>query len=134
MARCERIQRRRARACIGEMSERIFVENRVLDPPDFGTMDSGFTFTAHESATEVWAVVETTQGTTLFDDVAGLDRVVTHHIVIRKITGVSAETWLRLVDGRRLDILSVANLDERDEFLEIMAAESGLNTQAGSGL
>jgi head-tail adaptor len=116
------------------MTERLLIENRVLTPPDSGVASAGFTFTAHNEATEVWAIVETTQGSTLFDDVAGLDRVVTHNIIIRHLDGISAETWLRLSDGRRLDILSVANLDERTEFLEILAAESGLNTQAASGL
>ena len=53
---------------------------------------------------------------------------------MRFLDGVSAETWLRLNDGRRLDIIAVANLDERSKFLEIMCAESGLNTQAASGL
>lgn len=134
MTRCVKVQRRRTRACIGELTERLFVENREIIGPVFGGADLGFQFTAHNEATEVWAIVETTQGTTLFDDVAGLDRVVTHHVIIRFLPGISAETWLRLDDGRRLDILSVANIDERSEFLEILAAESGLNTQAGSGL
>lgn len=134
MARCERKARRRLRACIGEMKERIFVENRVLEPPDSGFASASFTFTAHESATEVWAIVETTAGTTSFDDVTGLDRNVTHKIVFRHLDGITAETWLRLDDGRRLDILEVADADERSEFMEILAAESGINTQAVGGL
>lgn len=134
MAKCVKAQRRRMRACIGDLSERLLIENRVLTPPSSGVASAGFTFSAHNEATEVWAVVETTQGTTLFDDVAGLDRTVTHHIIIRWLDGISAETWLRLDDGRRLDILSVADLDERGTFLEILAAETGLNTQAASGL
>lgn len=134
MAKCVKAKRRRLRACIGEMKERLFVENRELVIPNSGFADAGFSFTAHESATEVWAIVETTQGSTLFDEVAGLDRTVTHHIIFRFLTGISAETWLRLDDGRRLDILSIANVDERSEFLEIMASDTGLNTKAGSGL
>ena len=134
MAKCVKLHRRDARACIGDLSERIFLENRQQTAPDFGSVDADFAFAAHESATEVWALVETMSGTTRFDDVAGLDRTVTHKVVIRYLAGVSAEVWLRLEDGRRLDILAVANLDERGKFLEILAAESGLNTQAASGL
>ena len=134
MAHCVQIHRRDMRACIGDLSERLFIENRTQDAPDFGAVDAAFTFSAHESATEVWALVETTAGSTLFDEVAGLDRNITHRVIIRWIAGVSAETWLRLVDGRRLDILNVANLDERGKFIEIQAAESGLNTRAAAGL
>lgn len=133
MADCVRKKRRRLRGCIGEMKERIFVENRVMDSPDFAMGAANFTFSAHESAAEVWAIVETVSGSTTFDEVTGLDRNITHSVIFRWISGISAETWLRLDDGRRLDILTVSNADERSEFIEIQAAEAGLNTQAVSG-
>ena len=53
MAKCVSVKRRRLRACVGEMKERLFVENRELEPPNLGDLQADFTFTAHESATEV---------------------------------------------------------------------------------
>ena len=134
MPKLERAIRRRKRVPVGDLSERIWVEDRELQVPAFGAADSDFAFTPHPSATRVWANIETLSGVTYFDEVAGLDRALSHRIIIRFLKGISAETWLRLADGTRLDILNVANLDERDEFLTLDCAASGRDTRKASGL
>ena len=158
MAKMEKRQRRRVRNCIGDLSELIYLESRQLQAPKSSwpsdtvdNVDSNFVFAPWSGATgnpgyrgftglplstevQVWANVETVSGVTLFDSVSGLERNVSHNVIIRWIEGMSSEIWLRLNNGQRLDILATSNLDERTAFIEITAALSGLNTQAASGL
>ena len=129
MPRLVRANRKRERSNVGDLSEKIFVENRNLPAPALGLAASDFVFSAHESAAEVWANVESLTGVTHFDEVAGLDRSLSHRVLIRFLAGVSAETWLRLKNGTRLDIVTVTNLDERDEFLLIAASAAGSDTR-----
>jgi head-tail adaptor len=134
MPRLVRTTRRRERVPVGDLSERIFVENRSLPTPVYGSAAEDMVFTPFEQNAQVWANVETVVGVTFFDSVAGLDRPVSHIVVMRWIEGVSAETWLRLDDGTRLDIVSVSTIDARHEFLRVQAAATGSNTQGVSSV
>lgn len=134
MPRLERATRRRQRVPVGDLSELVFIENRAHSAPAFGLASSDFEFTPHESAAKVWANVETLSGVTFFDGVAGIERPVTHKLIIRFLDGISAQTWIRLTTGIRLDIVDVTTVDERDEFLAILAAAAGKDTRPRSGV
>lgn len=127
MARLERLTRKRRRVPIGDLDTKIFVEDRLQSAPSFGTVDAAMTFGAHPEATEIWAKVETKAGKTVFDGIDS-DRRITHEVSFRKLTGVTAETWLRLQDGTRLDIVDIEDLDTRGEFQIAVCEATGLNT------
>lgn len=109
------------------MRDVITLQNRDITPPIFGSPDFTETFT--DSAT-VWSLIETVTGKTFFDDVDTAVNV-THHIYIRYDETVTAETWI-LYDGRRIDILNVESLDERNLFMLLVCNETGLASKAAS--
>ncbi len=113
MPTCQPIRKRRRQPCIGDMEDEITLENRAIQAPDFDTVDFDETFTAPNPP--VWALIETPRGKTFFDGVS-TEQDVTHWIYINFDVTVTAETWVKLTDGRRLDILRVENLDERSQY------------------
>ena len=123
MPKCVKIQRKKREPCIGDMDELITLQGRTLTPPTAG-VDATEEFA--DTNPDVWALVETVSGETLFDD-TGTERDVTHTFIIRFITGVSSETWV-LFNNDRLEILSVEDLDERHEFLLLKATNRGIQT------
>lgn len=110
---CQQITRKRRNVCIGDLDSLITLENRAIEAPEFDTVDFDETFTT--AAADAWALIETVRGKTFFDGVS-TEEDVTHWIYINFDATVTAETWVKLDDGRRLDILRVENLDERSDF------------------
>ncbi len=128
MPKLKRLLRRRQRVPVGDLDTLIWVEDRTQVAPAFGAVDADHDFDPHPSAVQVWARVETTSGKTIFDGVA-TDRKITHRIVFRFLFGVTAQTWLRLQDGTRLDIVDLTDLDERGEFVQAMCEATGSDTK-----
>ena len=128
MPKLKRLTRRRQRVPIGDLDTLIWVEDRTQVAPAYDTVDADHDFDPHPSASQVWARVETKSGTTLFDGVE-TDRKITHHIVFRYLDGMTAQTWLRLQNGTRLDIVDLANLDEHGEFLQALCEATGLDSK-----
>lgn len=122
---CKKIRRKSRSVCIGDMNTLIKLQNRNITPPLFGDPDFDEEFT---DVAEVWAMVNTVSGKTVFDGV-NTDINVTHEIYIYYDATVTAETWVEL-NGKRLDIVpnGVENLEERDEFLKLTCTERGANT------
>lgn len=119
------LRRKARRGVVGDMTHRITIQDRAITPPDDGDVDLDHTFT---TAATVWASVETLSGETLFDGVEK-DDIVSHSITIRYIEGVvSSESWILLPDGTRLDILNVEDLEERHEWLHLLAKRTGADT------
>lgn len=110
---CKQISRKRRNVCIGDLDSLITLENRDIEAPEFDTVDFDETFTT--AAANTWSLIETVRGKTFFDGVS-TEEDVTHWIYINFDAAVTAETWVKLDDGRRLDILRVENLDERSDF------------------
>jgi SPP1 family predicted phage head-tail adaptor len=110
---CKQITRKRRNVCIGDLDSLITIENRAIEPPDFDTVDFDETFTT--GVADAWALIETVRGKTFFDGVS-TEIDITHWIYINFDATVTAESWVKLDDGRRLDILRVENLDERSDF------------------
>lgn len=124
MARLQRITRKRRRVPVGDLNKRVFVEDREQKAPDFAGFDAPFNFTPNKEATKIWARVQTTTGKTQFDGV-GQDRRITHIVDFRKLSGISAQTWLRLATGERLDIVDTNDLDEAGEFTRALCEATG---------
>jgi SPP1 family predicted phage head-tail adaptor len=106
------------------MEDEITLEDRDITPPEFGSTDFSETFT---TSSTVWALIETVDGKTFFDGVSTEDNV-THWVYINYDATVTAETWITLSDSRRLDILRVEDLDERNDFMLLHCTDRGATT------
>ena len=124
MSTCKRTQVTRRSACIGALDRLITLQNRAIQPPAFGQVDFGEGFSGDAA---VWANVRTVHGKTFFDSVSTVEREITHEITIRYDATVTAETWILLDDGRRVDILNTEDLDERHEWLLLQCTDKGVS-------
>lgn len=122
MTSCSRIKRKSRKVCLGDLGTKIKLQGRNITPPVFGSADFDEKFSLEA---EVWAMINTVSGRTYFDGNADLN--ITHHIYIRYDVTVTAETWIEF-GGRRIDILTVENLDERSEYMKLVCIERGLVT------
>jgi hypothetical protein len=99
----------------------ITLQNRDIQAPAFGSADFDESFSAD---LPVRALISTERGKTLFDGVA-VDNPITHKVCIAYVAGVTAETWVLLANGHRLDILDVENCCEKDERLILRCTDRG---------
>lgn len=106
---------------LAKCGQQITLQNRDIQAPDFGTVDFDEDFS---NDNVVDAIVKTERGKTLFDGV-NTDTPITHRICIEYLAGVTAETWILLSGGRRLDIIDVENCCEKDEVLILRCRETG---------
>jgi SPP1 family predicted phage head-tail adaptor len=121
----ERIARPQRKVCLGDLRDKIIIKTRDLEAPVFG--ETTFTENFDRRMWEVWASIKTATGKVLFNGV-NTDVVMTHEIIIRWHEDVTASNWVELKDGRLLDIISVENLEERNEFLKLACREQGLKS------
>ena len=94
---------------------------RELTEPGFGETDFGHDFSGGMT---VWTKIFTTAGKTIFNGI-NTDVNVTHEVYVRFDASITAETWVELADGTRLDIVMVEDLDERREWLKLLCTERG---------
>lgn len=123
MTKCVKIQRKKRQPCIGDMNDLITLQGRVLTAPTSG-VDASEEFT--DINADVWALVETASGETVFNG-TDTERDVTHKFIIRFIDGVTSETWISF-NSDRFDILDVQDYDERHDFLLLRATNRGIDT------
>jgi SPP1 family predicted phage head-tail adaptor len=107
---------------LGDLDNVITLENRAIQAPDFDTVDFDEEFTAPNPP--VPAMIQTVSGKTFFDGVS-TEIDITHWIYINFDAAVTAETWVKFTDGRRLDILRVENLDERSQYQLLHCTDRG---------
>ena len=120
MAKCQRLRVNKRKICTGDLTKAITLEARAIQPPGQNSVDYTEQF---NPIINTKAAVKTTRGETIFDG-SNTERVVTHIFWIRFRPNVTFETWVQM-DGIKFDVLDVENLDERNEWLEIMATEGG---------
>ena len=114
---------------VGDLRERVKLVSRGLKPPTANApTGADATFAKRR---DVWASVSSVLGTEFFDG-HNVGREVTHVILIRYNDTTTAETWVELRDGTRLDILDVQDLERRHEYLRLTCAERGLKTKAAN--
>jgi SPP1 family predicted phage head-tail adaptor len=106
---------------VGDLNQRITLQDRDIVPPIFGGPDFIEDFTEDN---ERWAAIQTVHGKTFFDGVNQRDVNLTHEIFIRYDSTVTAETWI-LYNSRRFDIVSVEDLDEQHEFMRLLCIDKG---------
>ncbi len=126
---CKKIRGKKRQVCVGDLDTEIILQNRIITPPTFGTVDFTESFT--DTAT-VWAMVITVDGKTYFDGVS-TETNITHMVSIFFDSTVTAETWVQ-INTRRLDILRVEDLDERSEYMRLTCVERGEVAKSASEL
>lgn len=127
----KRLRKGRRKVGIGQMRDRVTLQNRAIQPPTSGLADFDLAFT---DTCERWAAVNTVDGKTMFDGVQGTDIPVTHEVLMRMDTTVTIETWVLTEASTRLDILKVEPFDERSEFMRLTCRESGESAKEASKL
>lgn len=133
MAICQKIQSKRRRVCIADLDRQISIQNRAIksptNEPDYTELFSAGSSTSYGLvAGDVWAMIESTAGKTVFDT-TGVERVVSHKITTRFFDGVTAESWI-LFNGNRYDVVSVENIDERGEYMVMRCVFRGVSTSS----
>jgi SPP1 family predicted phage head-tail adaptor len=123
MSVCRRAGGRKRKVCTGDLNKQITLQNRNITAPIWNSTDFGETFSGDST---VWANIQTVTGKTFFDSVNQRDTTITHEIYIRYDSTVTSETWI-LYDSRRLDIVAVENLEERNEWLKLTCVDKGIS-------
>lgn len=118
-----RIKHRGAR--IGDMRHRVYLHDRSITPPAFGTVDFDELFVGVTR----WAAVKTYRGKAVFDGVSG-DNLVTHELFMRYEEGITSESFIQLSDGRRFKVLDTENYEERNEYIVLMCTDRGFDEAA----
>jgi SPP1 family predicted phage head-tail adaptor len=120
MTICKDIKYPKRNYCVGDLKYLIVIYNRQILAPENGSVD--FILNFEENAT-VYAAMKTTKGVTVFDS-ANIERVATHEIGIRYLEGITAECWVEF-NGKKLDVLTVENIDEQNDWLRLVCNERG---------
>lgn len=113
------IRRPKRRYTIGDLDTRVILRDRAIQAPVASSTDFDELFS---TGAGVWAKVSTPDGKTQFDGVE-TDVNVTHVVGIRWKRDVTTETWIELPGGRRLDVVTMQNLEERNQWLQLMCRE-----------
>jgi len=135
VATCDKIKGKRRKVCIGDLDRLVKLENRSITAPSDG-VDYTETFTNKQisgspiPSGEVWAMIESVSGETVFD-ATNIERDVTHRIYIRFISGITASTWI-LFEGIRFNILDVEDLDFRHEFQLLRCTIRGTSSRSNN--
>lgn len=121
MSQRQRLRRPKRVVCAGDLDTWITLQDRAIETPDFGDTNFGEVFSGGRT---VAAKVVTVGQKTMFDR-ANVEQVLTHKITIYFDPKITAETWILLEGGTRLDIINTDNLDERGTFLDLYCTVRG---------
>lgn len=119
------MQKKRIRhtgARVGDLRERVLIEDRSIASPLGGMVD----FLELFESDAIWAGVSDVSGKTVFDGV-GTEVDITHKIYIRHRVGVDSQSFLQLDDGRRLKVVAFKNLGERNEYMALYCSDRGVD-------
>ncbi len=121
---CRAVKLKSRRVCIGNLNKRIKIQTRALTSNNTGSIETIETFT---DVVEVWAAIETTRGSQLWDGVE-VSNPFTHKIYIRYRDDIDYEKWVEYED-EKYDIVDVENLEQKNEWLLLMCTRKGDNTK-----
>lgn len=131
---CKKIRSVHRKVCAGDLDRVVTIQDRAIQPPT-DSVDYTLLFTDGVATPDgqIFASIKTVTGEEVFDG-HNVGTPVTHHIIIPFIEGVTAETWVKLEDGTRLNIVQggVEDLDERNEFLLLRCTTTGSETQSNN--
>lgn len=125
MTACEKIVGRKRQVCAGDLDRLITLQIRNIEAPVFDAVDYSMAFT---TINDLWAMVETKKGTTIFDG-TNIERIVDATFYIPFIPDITAESWI-LFEGIRYDIIRVEDLDLRHDYLALYTTTRGIDTNS----
>lgn len=124
MPKCTTIRKKHRQVCVGDLEDFGTVNSRALSKANSGDVDFAETFT---EKLQLFMLIESKRGETIFDEV-DVEQVVTHHIYVPFIDGLTSEDWID-VETKRFDIIDVEDLDNRHEFQLCRCTNRGLATK-----
>ena len=124
---CERVNIKNRRVCIGDLNIRVKIQTRTLESNNTATIELVENFT---DVVEVWAAVNTTRGSQLFDG-SEISNPFTHNFYIRHRSDIDFEKWIEYKD-EKYDIVDVENLDADDNFLLMKCIKKGTKDNAAN--
>jgi len=124
---CDRVKIKNRRVCIGDLNIRIKIQTRTLESNNTATIELVENFT---DVVEVWAAVNTTRGSQLFDG-SEISNPFTHIFYIRHRSNIDFEKWIEYKD-EKYDIVDVENLDTDDNFLLMKCIKKGTKDNAAN--
>lgn len=126
MPKCQKMQRKKRSACVGDLRDEVILWDRDIKAPAFGSAQQTQTYSNNLT---VWASISTVRGKEIFNGTQ-LVGVKTHNIIIRFDSGrdITEENVVEF-KGNYYDVLEVQNLEERDEWLELGCGILGDKTQ-----
>ena len=110
---------------IGDLSERVLLQDRTIVPPVFGSVDFDEAF----ENTAIWAAIRPIRGRYVLDQ-TGRETLITDEVIIRYRSEVTTEYFIQKTDGSRLKIERVMNVSERGEYTKLECSFRG-PTRAG---
>ena len=118
MSICKKDYLTRQRPCIGAMNKKIIIQIRNIRPPNIVDFNENFIIQK-----EVWALVTTVNGVTIFDS-SNIERVVSHIFEIRYISNVTFENFVNYENNEYI-ILNVENFNNNNETYILRCAIRG---------
>jgi head-tail adaptor len=133
MAICTKIRRKSKRICIGSLNKKIVVNMREIQAPNQDSVDFSELFTAERT---VWAMVETVNGVTIFDE-TNIEHEITHNVYMRYVQNMTPEKWLKLLsvnggDDVYFNIIRVENFGELNQFYRLLCTLRGKDDLAAN--
>lgn len=107
----------------GTLDTVVIIHVRTMSPPAYGTVD----YTTNFEGQNVWAMVNTINGQTIFNGV-DQDLNVTHEIYVRYDPNINSSKMIEVAPDQYLDIADVENLDQRNTWMKLVCVALGSNT------
>jgi len=130
MVNCVNIERTKTQICSGSLNRKIGIYTREISAPTNpggDDIDFGEEFLL---LYEVWSMIQTPKGKTIFDDV-GIERVIDTVFYIRYKSDLTSENWVEYSDNR-YDIMNIINLEDNNLFLQLNCQTTGSTDKEAS--
>lgn len=127
MPQCIPVKKKFRKVCLGDLRDRIVIQDRNIKAPQNG-VDYSEQF---DRGRKRRAMINTVRGSVFFDDL-GQQTVITHDIYFRYDKSLTTQNWI-LFDGKRFKILELTNLDERRRWLLAECTDKGDKNKLASG-
>lgn len=114
--------------CAGDLRNLATLQSRAITPSNTSVDYTEVFSDAVPNSSDVWVALKTVNGVTVFDS-TNIERVVSHEVIMRYQSGITAEKWF-LIDGLRYDILKVENVNERNEWIRCKCTQRGTSSSA----
>lgn len=130
MATCEKIRAKRRKICVGDLTRRVQIYRRSLQPVTQSS--DGQVSQGYELVAEPYAMIESRNAITTFDGITISD-IEAYRIYVRFDSRIkySDDLYVRL-NGENIQIRAVENLDARNEFVALVCVNQGDETRAGA--